>query len=136
MAGWRRGVLWVVAVTAGLSCVGLAVLLWLKDLSTTGTVASLAADTVTLVMTVFSVRGLLQAGQPSPRRITASGTGAVAVGGSICRAVTGNSNQLSGSAPAPVAGTAPAGSVEASGPKSVSAGDSIGEAVTGDGNST
>jgi hypothetical protein len=66
MAGWRRGVLWVVAVTAGLSCVGLAVLLWLKDLSTTGTVASLAADTVTLVMTVFSVRGLLQAGQPSP----------------------------------------------------------------------
>ncbi|WP_328512929.1 hypothetical protein OHB25_58975 [Streptomyces mirabilis] len=137
MAGWRRGVLWVVAVAAGLTCVGLALLLWLKDLNTAGTVAGLAADTLTLVMTVFAVRGLLQSGQPAANGVMASGEGAVAAGGSIGRVVTGNNSQLSGPAPTPVSGpAAPTGPVEASGSKSVSAGGSIGEAVTGDGNST
>ncbi|MEU1691221.1 hypothetical protein ABZ590_06510 [Streptomyces hirsutus] len=115
---------------------GLALLLWLKDLSTAGTVAGLAADTVTLVLAVFAVRGLLQSGQQPAQGITASGGGAVAAGGSIGRVVTGNNNQLSGPAPAPVSGSAtPTGPVDASGAKAVSAGGSIGEAVTGGGNS-
>ncbi|WP_327742854.1 hypothetical protein OHO28_51240 [Streptomyces europaeiscabiei] len=138
MTGWHRGVLWVVAVAAGLTCVGLALLLWLKDLGTAGTVAGLAADSATLLMTVFAVRGLLlQSAQQSAQGVTASGAGSVAAGGSIGRAVTGNRSQLSGQPPSPVPGpVAPAGPVEASGPKSVSAGGSIGEAVTGDGTST
>ncbi|MEU7046613.1 hypothetical protein AB0A77_36980 [Streptomyces varsoviensis] len=138
MTGWHRGVLWVVAVAAGLTCVGLALLLWLKDLGTAGTVAGLAADTVTLVMTVFAVRGLLlQSAQQATQGVTASGAGSVAADGSIGRAVTGNRNQLSGAPlPSPLGSGAPTGPVEASGTKSVSAGGSIGEAVTGDGNST
>jgi hypothetical protein len=137
MAGWRRGVLWMVAVAAALACVGLALLLWLKDLSTAGTVAGLAADIVTLVMTVFAVRGLLLQSTQASNGVTASGAGAVAAGSSIGRVVTGNNNHLAGPAPTPVSGpAAPTGPVEASGSKSVSAGGSIGEAVTGDGNTT
>lgn len=138
MTGWHRGVLWVVAVAAGLTCVGLALLLWLKDLGMAGTVAGLAADSVTLVMTVFAVRGLLlQSAQQTTQGVTASGAGSVAAGGSIGRAVPGNRNQLSGASPSPLPGSAaPTGPVEASGPKSVSTGGSIGEAVTGDGNTT
>ncbi|MGW2051545.1 hypothetical protein ACWCPF_41360 [Streptomyces sp. NPDC001858] len=138
MTGWHRGVLWVVTVAAGLACVGLALLLWLKDLSTAGTVAGFAADTVTLVMTVFAVRGLLlQSAQRSVQGVTASGAGSIAAGGSIGRAVTGNRSRLAAPPPSPLpVPVAPAGPVEASGPKSVSAGGSIGEAVTGDGNST
>ncbi|WP_406490488.1 hypothetical protein OHB06_51735 [Streptomyces sp. NBC_01604] len=138
MAGWHRGVLWVVTGVAGLTCVGLALLLWLKDLGTAGTVAGLAADTATLVMTIFAVRGLLlQSAHQTAQTVTASGAGSVAAGGSIGRAVTGNHSQLSGPAPSPLPGpTAATGPVEASGPKSVSAGGSIGEVVTGDGNST
>lgn len=94
MAGWRRGVLWVVAVAAGLTCVGLALLLWLKDLNTAGTVAGLAADTLTLVMTVFAVRGLLQSGQLTANGVMASGEGAVAhaaaVSAGSSRATTAN----------------------------------------------
>lgn len=137
MAGWRRGVLWAVALATGLTCVGLALLLLLKDLGTAGTVAGLAANIVTLVMTVFAVRGLLlQSAQQVTHRVTASGAGSVAAGGSIGRAVTGNNSQLSSPAPAALPpSAAPTGTVEASGPKSVSAGGSIGEAVTGDGDS-
>ncbi|MFE4216962.1 hypothetical protein [Streptomyces sp. NPDC056844] len=138
MTGWHRGVLWVVAVAAGLTCVGLALMLWLKDLGAAGTTAGLAADTATLVMTVFAVRGLLlQSAQQATQGVTASGAGSVAAGGSIGRAVTGNRNQLPGAPHSSLpTSVAPTGAVEASGPKSVSAGGSIGEAVTGDGNST
>lgn len=138
MAGWRRGVLWAVAVATGLTCVGLALLLLLKDLGTAGTVAGLAANIVTLVMTVFAVHGLLlPSAQQVTQRVTASGAGSVAAGGSIGRAVTGNNNQLSGpAATALPPSAAPTGTVEVSGTKSVSAGGSIGEAVTGDGNSS
>ncbi|MFJ9127845.1 hypothetical protein ACIRJS_27470 [Streptomyces sp. NPDC102340] len=137
MTGWHRGVLWVVAVAAGLTCVGLALLLWLKDLGTAGTVAGLAADTVTLVMAVFAVRGLLlQSTQQATQGVTASDAGSVAAGGNIGRAVTGNRSQMSGATPpTPPGAVPPVGPVEASGQKSVSAGGSIGEAVTGDGNS-
>lgn len=133
MTGWRKGVLWTVAVTSGLTFVGVALLLWLKDLGTAGTVAGLAANVVTLVMTVFAVRGLLL---QSTGGVTASGAGSVAAGGGIGRIVTGNNNQLSGPAPAaPSPSGTPSGPVEASGTKSVASGGSIGEAVTGDGNS-
>ncbi|MFG2387021.1 hypothetical protein [Streptomyces avermitilis] len=137
MTGWRRGVVWAVAIAAGLACVGLALLLWLKDLGTAGTVAGLAADTVTLVMTVFAVRALvLQSGQTTSQAI-ASGAGSVATGGGIGRAVTGNNNQVSGGVPTPPPGSpVPGGRAEASGTRSVSAGGSVGEAITGDGNST
>jgi hypothetical protein len=137
MTGWHRGVLWGVAVAAGLSFVGLALLLWLKDLGTAGTAAGLAADTATLGMTVFTVRALLlQSAQQSTGGVTASGAGSVAAGSGIGRVVTGNNNRLSGPAPSALPTSAgPTGPVEASGPKSVSAGGSIGEAITGDGNS-
>ncbi|MFD7135915.1 hypothetical protein [Streptomyces sp. NPDC059894] len=137
MTGWRKGVLWAVATAAGLACVGLALLLWLKDLGTAGTAAGLAADAVTLVMTVFAVRALVLQSAQATSQATASGAGSVAAGGSIGRVVTGNNNQVSGTVPAPPPGSpAPSGRAEASGTKSVSAGGSIGEAVTGDGNST
>ncbi|MFF2216744.1 hypothetical protein [Streptomyces antibioticus] len=101
------------------------------------TVAGLAVNVVTLVMTVFAVRGLLlQSAQQVTHRVTASGAGSVAAGGSIGRAVTGNSSRLSGPAPTALPPSAAStGPVEASGPKSVAAGGSIGEVVTGDGNS-
>lgn len=133
MRGWRRGVLWAVTVVSGLTCVGIALVLWFKNLSTAGTVAGLAANVVTLVMTVFAVRGLLL---QSAGGVTASGAGSVAAGGGIGRVVTGNNNQMSGPAPAPSGSGVPNGPVEASGAKSVAAGGAIDEAVTGDGNAT
>ncbi|MFJ6438599.1 hypothetical protein [Streptomyces sp. NPDC091416] len=136
LAGWRRGVLWAVAATAGMVVVGLTLLLWLKDLGTAGTAASFVADTAAIIMVVLAVRGLLLQSGQQQNRTTASGPGAVAAGHSIARAVTGNGNQVAGPAPAVApGGSAPSGAVEASGAKSVAAGDSIGEAVTGD-NST
>ncbi|WP_329295986.1 hypothetical protein [Streptomyces pseudovenezuelae] len=137
MTGWRRGVVWAVAAAAGLTCAGVTLLLWLKDLSTAGIVAGLAADTVTLVMTVFAVRALVLQSAQTTSQATASGAGSVAAGGSIGRAVTGSNNQRTGGTPTPAPGSpAPGGRAEASGTKSVAAGGSIGEAVTGDGNST
>ncbi len=131
------GVLWVAAVASALSCVGLALLLRLKRSQHDGHRGKPGCGHRHARHDGLGLRGLLQAGQQATHGITASGAGAVAADGNIGRAVTGNSNRLSGpSAPAPVPGAAPAAPVEASGPNSVSAGDSIGEAVTGDGNST
>ncbi|MFI8537591.1 hypothetical protein ACIGMX_46055 [Streptomyces aquilus] len=136
MTGWRRGVVWAVAAAAGLTCAGVTLLLWLKDLSTAGIAAGLAADTVTLVMTVFTVRALVLQSTQTTSQATASGAGSIAAG-SIGTAVTGSNNQRTGGIPTPAPGSpAPGGRAEASGTKSVAAGGSIGEAVTGDGNST
>jgi hypothetical protein len=135
LTGWRRSVLWAVAMAAGLVVVGLTLLLWLKDLGTAGTVAGFVADTAAIIMVVLAVRALLLQSGQQQNHTTASGPGAVAAGHSIGRAVTGDGNQVSGSALAVApGGSAPGGAVEASGSKSVAAGDSIGEAVTGDNN--
>lgn len=72
--------------------------------------------------------------------VDAGGTGSVAAGGSIGRAVTGDRNRL-GSAPPPLgeagagaAGAGAAGAVRAGGDGSVAAGGHIGDAVTGEDN--
>ncbi|WP_405757831.1 MULTISPECIES: hypothetical protein [unclassified Streptomyces] len=77
--------------------------------------------------------------------VDAGGTGSVAAGGSIGRAVTGDRNCL-GSAPPPpgeagagaagagAAGAGAAGAVRAGGDGSVAAGGHIGDAVTGEDN--
>ncbi|WP_329094372.1 hypothetical protein OG979_08425 [Actinomadura citrea] len=122
-----------VAVVCGLVTVGLIVLVFAADLETANRTASIVGAVATLVGTTLSVYALYRTpGNPSSVEARQRG---VAAGGSIGRAVTGDSVQTSGPAPVPPATPGPpgrAGPIRA-GERGVAAGDDIGEAITGDG---
>ncbi|CAM5382966.1 hypothetical protein SLAVM298S_01826 [Streptomyces lavendulae subsp. lavendulae] len=113
------------------------VTLW-GDLDTAEKVAGLVSSVAGVVGAAAAVYALVRDAAGTSRRggdIDAGGTGSVAAGGSIGRAVTGDRNRL-GSVPPPPgeAGAGAGGAVRAGGDGSVAAGGHIGDAVTGEDN--
>ncbi|MGW6898853.1 hypothetical protein ACWGF2_19935 [Streptomyces sp. NPDC054919] len=108
----------------------------LVDLDTGDRLASLVGAVVSAVTLAISVYTLNQPAAAAP----VAGPRSVQAGGGIGRAVTGDNNQLSGSAPHIASATGSPGSPQAGdglavpGERGVASQGNVGEAVTGDGN--